>query len=157
MKDHKEGTGQSRGIVIYNPDVAADPLRPATPTTTRTSLPDLDFARRLDLRIAFDFNSALIRPESLPELAELCAAVESLNHRSFYVVGHTDAQGSIAYNHRLSWMRAKSVVAELERSCPVYLDLVPIGMGEDRLLPGFAPNAAEQRRVEFIVKIPPTS
>jgi len=51
----------------------------------------------------------------------------------FYVEGHTDAAGSVAYNQDLSERRAASVVRYLVNKGIPATQLVPVGKGESDL------------------------
>ena len=51
---------------------------------------------------------------------------------------------------RLSERRAEAVVAYLTGRGVARLRLRPVGFGEDRLLPAFAPTDDRQRRVEIV-------
>ena len=61
--------------------------------------------------IYFEFDSATISPDALPQLRELGAALTDprLAGASFRIGGHTDATGGDAYNTRLSQRRAEAV------------------------------------------------
>lgn len=102
--------------------------------------------------ILFDFNSATLRSESEPTLAEAAALLEANPDLRILVVGHTDTVGSFSFNKDLSQKRAESVVA----------DLIRRGIKSDRLFPvgvsfasPVATNATEDgraknRRVELV-------
>ena len=63
--------------------------------------------------IAFDFDSAAIRPESKPLLDALFAGLQASTTSALTVVGHTSSEGSDAYNDDLSRRRAESVVTAM--------------------------------------------
>lgn len=65
---------------------------------------------KLTLRINFDLNSAVIKPEFKGEL-DKAAAFARANSNVPYILlaGHTDSQGSAAYNQKLSERRAAAV------------------------------------------------
>jgi outer membrane protein OmpA-like peptidoglycan-associated protein len=58
--------------------------------------------------IRFDTASAKIKPESYPILDRNVATLNE-TERGIIIVGHTDSQGSDAYNQKLSEQRAESV------------------------------------------------
>lgn len=63
--------------------------------------------------VFFDFDKAVLKPESFPELDRI---VEMMNERpdmQIEVAGHTDSMGPESYNQTLSQRRAKSVVTYL--------------------------------------------
>lgn len=61
----------------------------------------------------FDFDKAVLRPESFPELNRIVTLMEERNAMKIEISGHTDAQGPDAYNMRLSERRANAVVQYL--------------------------------------------
>jgi len=108
---------------------------------------------RVDIEINFDFNSAEISPDSLPDVEELGKALSSKALSAYRIVlnGHTDAVGGDAFNQDLSERRAASVRQYLIDVFKIAEDrLIAIGYGEERLKNPGAPDAAENRRVEVI-------
>jgi len=103
--------------------------------------------------IVFDFDAARIRTESRPALETIAGYLNANPDRSFYVVGHTDARGSLAYNQQLSRDRARAVVDALVTDHGIARErLEPHGLGP--LAPVFA-NATDRgrernRRVELV-------
>jgi len=63
--------------------------------------------------VLFDTDSAKIKPESAPVLAEIAKLLQSRPALSILVVGHTDNQGAYEYNMNLSGQRANSVARYL--------------------------------------------
>ncbi|KAA3633583.1 MAG: OmpA family protein [Proteobacteria bacterium] len=61
----------------------------------------------------FDHDKATLKAESRPALDEIAKLLETLGEKSFYVVGHTDATGTYAYNMKLSADRAATVRSAL--------------------------------------------
>jgi outer membrane protein OmpA-like peptidoglycan-associated protein len=107
----------------------------------------------IDLEVFFNFDSAEITPEALPILKKLGAALsdEKLKGSLCLVAGHTDANGSDAYNLSLSDQRAKSVAEFLIEN--FHIDpkqLVAVGFGEEKLKNPENPLAAENRRVQVV-------
>lgn len=106
----------------------------------------------LSMLIQFDFDSARLRPEGEADLMKLAAALRSpeLAASRFLVEGHTDAQGSAAYNLRLSQSRADEVRRFL-RAQGVALDrLSSVGRGAQQPANAADPLAAENRRVRIV-------
>ena len=106
----------------------------------------------LSLLIQFDFNSARVKAESQPSLANLAQALQSkeLSASKFAVEGHTDGTGRAEYNLRLSQQRSEAVrdflvVRGVERA-----RLVPSGKGASELANASDPAAAENRRVRIV-------
>lgn len=65
--------------------------------------------------IYFDFDKATIKPESDEQLGEIVSFLQSTDDATFYIVGHTDNQGKLDYNTKLSQARAAAVVKALAR------------------------------------------
>jgi len=63
--------------------------------------------------IQFDFDSAVIRPDSNALLDELSVGLGDANTSAITVIGHTSSEGKDAYNEELSQRRAKAVVSAL--------------------------------------------
>ncbi|MBD3413489.1 MAG: OmpA family protein [Candidatus Aminicenantes bacterium] len=63
--------------------------------------------------IFFDFDSAVIKPESEPTFQAIAEMLNSHSMLKVYVVGHTDMTGSLDYNMDLSLDRARAVVQKL--------------------------------------------
>ena len=106
-----------------------------------------------DIVIYFDYNAAVIRSRSKPDLAKLGRALLSsqLSSKTFIIEGHTDAKGGDEYNQTLSESRAHAVKSYLVN----YLDvsetaLTIIGRGETELKLPDQPYAAQNRRVQVI-------
>ena len=63
--------------------------------------------------VQFDTDSASIKPESAPVLAEIARLLDSRPGLNILVVGHTDNQGDFEYNVGLSSRRANAVARYL--------------------------------------------
>ena len=63
--------------------------------------------------IQFDYDSAVIRPESFDTINSLRSGLEGSAGTAVTIVGHTSSEGSDAYNLDLSQRRAEAVVAAL--------------------------------------------
>ncbi|WP_157775325.1 OmpA family protein [Hartmannibacter diazotrophicus] len=107
----------------------------------------------IDIEVRFDFDSAKIRDQSLPDLDALGRALSSpeLSGARLLVNGHTDARGGEGYNMELSERRAESVREYLVSHYGISgKRLVAIGFGEERLKDRHDPEAAANRRVEIV-------
>lgn len=115
----------------------------ATPEAERPSL---------SLSVQFDFDSSRIRPESYAPLGNLATALASpaLAASRFLIEGHTDAQGGVDYNRRLSEQRAQAVKALLVGRGADATRLVALGKGSSELLHPELPLSAENRRVKIV-------
>jgi len=107
---------------------------------------------KIDLTINFDFDSAKLKEESKPQLERLAQALrtERLAALKFQIEGHTDAQGTAAYNDALSTRRAASVVSFLSQSGVESQRLQSVGKGFRDLLEPEDPKSAKNRRVRII-------
>ncbi len=63
--------------------------------------------------INFDFDSAVIRPESEELLAGLSEGLQASSAAAITVIGHTSSEGAEAYNEALSQRRAEAVAAAI--------------------------------------------
>lgn len=82
--------------------------------------------------INFGFDSADIRPESAPVLAELFKGLQSDRSATIVIEGHTSSEGTESYNDRLSERRAQAVVASLVQRGLASQRLAASGIGERR-------------------------
>jgi outer membrane protein OmpA-like peptidoglycan-associated protein len=106
--------------------------------------------------IFFDFDKAVLKPESFPELNRIVTVMKEKSSMQIEIAGHTDATGPEPYNLKLSEKRAKSVVKYLVDEGVAQNRIAVIFLGEGKPV---APNETEagrkkNRRVEFkILKI----
>jgi len=106
----------------------------------------------VNLDIRFGNDSDRLSSAAHGQLDELAAALKSpeLAPLRFRIAGHTSAAGSAQHNRQLSESRARAVrtyLIEQQGIAPERLEAV--GFGADRPLPGYGPNALQQRRVEI--------
>ncbi|WP_462323561.1 OmpA family protein [Desulfoplanes sp.] len=130
--------------------------------------PGMEKSERIDLqvdgqlptvrmRIEFDRDSDVLRTASLPLLHELGEALNDpmLMGKDIRIAGHTDSDGSGAYNLDLSLRRAARVAAWLDEHAGVDPGLVEIvGFGENLpLVANSGPsNKQKNRRVEISLR-----
>lgn len=106
----------------------------------------------IDLRVAFEYDSDVLSNDGVLVLQRLAAALVSpeLEQSKFRIVGHTDANGSDAYNEDLSRRRADSVFRWLTNSSNIRADRLEVSFrGERELLPDISPEDERNRRVEI--------
>jgi outer membrane protein OmpA-like peptidoglycan-associated protein len=143
------------------PDAAATPtaeqmIEKLTPPPRTRSLRNLTVEAvppaSLSLLIQFDFDSARVRAESRPALANLAIAMKSdkLASAKFAIEGHTDAKGRADYNLRLSQQRAEAVRDLLRAEGVDATRLVASGKGSAEPANKDDPMAAENRRVRIV-------
>ncbi len=135
-------------------------LRPA-PAGTRSLVvakrETRDGERKVNLDIRFANDSDRLTAEAHAQLAELGAALSSpeLAHARFLIAGHTSATGAAEHNQRLSESRARTVRGYLLQRFKIAPERIEAtGFGASRPLPGFSPNALQQRRVEISTLAP---
>ncbi|MEZ4485169.1 MAG: OmpA family protein [Syntrophotaleaceae bacterium] len=83
----------------------------------------------MTLHVNFDFDSAVIRSASKPELDKAAQFIQKYpNVPQIIIEGHTDSRGRDAYNQQLSERRAKSVREYLIANYPIEAQrLVAVG------------------------------
>jgi outer membrane protein OmpA-like peptidoglycan-associated protein len=105
--------------------------------------------------VLFDFDEADIRPDAAAALGHLATLVRAHPGRRVRLEGHTDAEGSDAYNQGLSERRARAVQSWLvEKEGIPAAGFVARGFGESRPV---ASNDTEEgrqrnRRVEVVIE-----
>lgn len=103
--------------------------------------------------IEFDYDSAVVKASSAPQIAEVAAFLKSNPEASVLVVGHTDMTGAFDYNRGLSERRAAAVVAKLTGGHGISADrMFAVGVGPASPI---ATNRTEEgraknRRVEIV-------
>ncbi|WDN88518.1 hypothetical protein BuS5_01486 [Desulfosarcina sp. BuS5] len=113
-----------------------------------------DTSPRVNMKIEFDYNSYLIRRSSFTLLNELAKAItdKKLSDKTIIIKGHTDSDGSDAYNLILSLNRALSVLNYILANFPVEASrLRSVGYGE--ALPLVPNNSAASKQVNRRVEI----
>jgi OOP family OmpA-OmpF porin len=101
--------------------------------------------------VAFEFDSATLRPAFYPTLDEIAVALQENPGTELEVIGHTDSVGSDAYNLGLSERRARAVADYLAERGVAMDRMIVGGVGEAQPI---APNdndegRAQNRRVEI--------
>ena len=121
------------------------PTKPALVVVT-------DCEVKITQQIHFQFNKAVIRPESFPVLDAVVDVLQKNPAIKIEVQGHTDNKGSRPYNIKLSDQRAASVMKYLVSHGVTPARLTSRGYAFDRpLVPNdSAQNRALNRRVQFV-------
>ena len=117
------------------------------------TFPQLANLAQFTVEINFDFNSAVIRPESYRDVGAIADALHNpiLLGYGFLVIGHTNSVGGRIYNVGLSQRRAEAIVAALVDPFGVNpAVLQPVGMGEEQLRDPAHPTSGVNRRVQLI-------
>ncbi|WP_244940841.1 OmpA family protein (plasmid) [Leisingera aquaemixtae] len=144
---------KTRGLVIVpsSTDQTQDTAQEtATVAAAAEEYNPVDQQAQINVQISFDFDSAALRADQAPKLANMCESMKLMDGTVFQIIGHTDSSGSAAYNERLSLLRAQEVRRHLISACGVPEDMLKaIGMGETAPFNQDNPRADENRRVEF--------
>jgi outer membrane protein OmpA-like peptidoglycan-associated protein len=121
-----------------------------TEVTTTQGYTAVDRADQVNIKINFDFDSAALREDEKPKLANLCEAMKAVDVAVFQIIGHTDSSGSASYNQNLSLLRAEEVKRHMVSNCGIEENrLEAIGLGESAPFNTDDPRSDENRRVEF--------
>lgn len=106
-----------------------------------------------DSGLLFDFDSSILRAESKRNLNNLAANLSSFGDSKLLLVGHTDSQGSDAYNLELSRRRSTSVASYLESQGVGVTRVETTGRGASEPIASNDSDAGRQqnRRVEIAV------
>ena len=112
-----------------------------------------EYGRVVLTGLVFEFDKAMLKPESDPVLEAITEYLKANPQKNFYVVGHTDSVGTFSYNRKLSADRATAVADALKQRFGIASErLQPHGVGP--LSPVFT-NVEEagrekNRRVELV-------
>lgn len=103
--------------------------------------------------ILFDFDSAVVKPESYQLIDEIVDQMMSLPRLKLEIQGHTDNVGTVEYNQELSEARAEAVFTELTKRGVEANRLRWRGFGMSMPV---APNDTEEgrtknRRTQFVI------
>lgn len=126
---------------------AKQPARTVHVPNLAQELPSISF------EIYFDYNSTVIKQESVPTLVRLGQALSDsrLEKFRFLVAGHTDSVGGREFNRQLSERRADAVRTFLVASFRIPPERVmPVGFGKEQLKDAANPFSGVNRRVEII-------
>jgi outer membrane protein OmpA-like peptidoglycan-associated protein len=103
--------------------------------------------------VRFEFNSSDLTSAAQNNLSKLVDIFSKYPDTDILVIGHTDSDGSDAYNQTLSEKRAASVVVFVKSNGIAYSRLKSVGMGESepRASNETKEGKAKNRRVEFTI------
>ncbi|MCD6527929.1 MAG: OmpA family protein [Desulfuromonas sp.] len=106
----------------------------------------------LTLLIQFDTNKDVIRPQHVQDMTNAAAFINKYPGETVLVAGHTDSDGSAAYNQQLSQKRAQSVSDYLIKNYginPAQLTVKGFGESQPVVENTSAANKQQNRRVEL--------
>lgn len=145
----------SRALAVTVPSGPDEPVRVmiTTPTTT-TTVVLVQPPQTIPSDLLFAFDSARLSDEAGPILAAIVSAAQG-RIMSIQIDGHTDADGSVAYNENLSVRRAEAVRDWFEAHDVSKGVINVAGFGETKpVAPNDTPeNRAKNRRVEITLKV----
>jgi OmpA-OmpF porin, OOP family len=109
--------------------------------------------------VLFNTGSATLNPGGMQQIARLSTYLAANPSQVVRIEGHTDSQGSSAYNETLSQRRAESVRAALVAAGVDPARVTAVGMGEAVPVASNATAAGRQqnRRVEIILEGAPSA
>jgi outer membrane protein OmpA-like peptidoglycan-associated protein len=145
--------GGAAGVIIgHQMDQQAKELKVSIPGATVERVGEgiqVTFASGM----LYDFDSDAIRPASAQNLDNLASSLTKYPNTSLRIVGHTDGQGTSAYNQELSLRRANSAAAYLGTHGVASSRARTIGRGETEPLASNDTEAGRQvnRRVEVAI------
>lgn len=111
---------------------------------------------RQELLVNFDFDQAVVKPEFYDEIETFAEFLKTYSNTNVVIEGHTDSDGSEAYNQALSERRARAVMNRLIEAHGIAASrLSAVGYGESRpLVDNNSPaNKARNRRIEAEVTV----
>ena len=142
-------------------DTLSGPVQDASPSLTRgfkpRANPDVEAVPKIDLDISFKKGEATLLPAGEKQLDSLAIALKDsrLAGQSFVVAGHTDAEGGVDYNDRLSCERALSARKYLHDKFGINDNsLIPMGFGFSKLKNSDDKFSEVNRRVEIRKYVP---
>ena len=106
-----------------------------------------------DSGLLYDFDSSAIRTEAGRNLQSLAASLKDYPDTDILIVGHTDSEGTEAYNQDLSLRRADSASGYLGREGVAYGRMRTAGRGETEAVATNETDAGRQlnRRIEIAI------
>ncbi|MCS6898042.1 MAG: OmpA family protein [Nitrospira sp.] len=117
-------------------------------------LPDNTIEVDLKGEATFASNSSDVKPSFADALAKLGGVIAEYDSTAVHVIGHTDNQGSTAYNQQLSQARATAVAARLMSAGVHQRRVLTEGRGETQPKASNASSEgrSQNRRVEIYLK-----
>lgn len=106
--------------------------------------------------ITFAYDDATLNPAFTGSLNQLAQTMKQYDKTTIVVAGHTDSNGSDAYNYRLSEQRAASVRNYLVAQGVAANRIQTVGLGKTQPVANNATDAgrAQNRRVELTIQTP---
>ncbi|MDY6982443.1 MAG: OmpA family protein, partial [Pseudomonadota bacterium] len=111
---------------------------------------------RQDLLVNFDFDQAVVKQEFYDEIETFAEFLQTYSNTNAVIEGHTDSDGTEAYNQSLSERRAQAVMNRLVQAHGIPASrLSAVGYGEARPVVenNSSANKARNRRIEAEVTV----
>ena len=108
-----------------------------------------------NIHVLFDTDQYTLKPEAIATLDQILASYPNQNaYIEFYISGHTDSDGSNAYNDKLSQQRADAVIAYLtSHGLPAqWIEKNTFGEKKPLLANKNEENKSQNRRVEIVIQ-----
>jgi outer membrane protein OmpA-like peptidoglycan-associated protein len=144
--------GKSNVLCLQWAAVEAAPAATAPPPTAEALKAALDLHGRVTIYINFDFDKAIIKPESKPIINEVIRMMKQSPDLKLSIDGYTDNVGTHEYNIKLSQARAAAVVEALTKAGIAADRLSSAGYGDSNpIADNDKPEGrAKNRRVELV-------
>jgi outer membrane protein OmpA-like peptidoglycan-associated protein len=145
--------GGAAGVIIgHQMDQKAKAIQASVPGAEVTRVGE-GLVVTFDSGLLFDFDSSVLRDASKTNLDNLASNLSSFGDSKLMLVGHTDAQGTDAYNLDLSRRRSAAVASYLESHGVSPSRVETVGKGEMEPIASNDTDAGRQqnRRVEIAV------
>ena len=145
--------GGAAGVIIgHQMDQKAKAIQASVPGAEVTRVGE-GLVVTFDSGLLFDFDSSVLRDASKTNLDNLATNLSSFGDSKLMLVGHTDAQGTDAYNLDLSRRRSAAVASYLESHGVNSARVETVGKGELEPIASNDTDAGRQqnRRVEIAV------
>jgi outer membrane protein OmpA-like peptidoglycan-associated protein len=142
----------ANGLKARKRGVSLDPEAEAQIQAKATlQIEEAQEATALAMPIAFAFDSAKLLPQSVVQLKVVAQGIKLMEGAVVVQIeGHTDAQGKVSYNMRLSQRRAEAVRKFFIEQHGLDVQLLKAqGKGSSEPLNKQNPFASENRRVQF--------
>ncbi len=113
-------------------------------------------SKEMQLQVNFGNNKAVVDAQYYDDIKVAADFLKQYPHTDLIIKGHTSAQGSAAYNKKLSQQRADAIVEILINKFDIASDrLTAQGLGEEQLIntDNNAAAHAENRRIEAKVVV----
>ena len=123
-----------------------------SPTSAEALKAEIDLHGRVTIYVNFDFDKAIIKPESRPTVNEVIRMMKQSPDLKLSINGYTDNVGTHEYNVKLSQARAAAVVEALVKASIAADRLTSAGFGDSApIADNDKPEGrAKNRRVELV-------